>query len=46
MTTFPGPAITLSMTPVNVVGDGLRDALDPSQQLSPQRPERRVPRQS
>ena len=29
MSTFPGIAITLVVISVNLVGDGLRDALDP-----------------
>lgn len=29
LVTFPGLAITLSVLAINLVGDGLRDALDP-----------------
>jgi ABC-type dipeptide/oligopeptide/nickel transport system permease subunit len=29
MSTFPGLAITVVVIAVNLVGDGLRDALDP-----------------
>jgi ABC-type dipeptide/oligopeptide/nickel transport system permease subunit len=29
VTTFPGLAITVTVLAINMVGDGLRDALDP-----------------